>query len=97
MFRNLHMTQIFHNFLNEQKPTGTVLSLHKHTAAITIFRTQLYSQNSYLVTVFSFLLSKWLNPGERFSFGDRFGLYVTDTGANIISRLAVRDKVHSST
>lgn len=56
-------------------------------------RTQLYSQDPYLVTVFSFLLSKWLKPGERFSFGDRFGLYVTDTGANIISLLAAKDKV----
>lgn len=62
-----------------------------------MIRTQLYSPGSYLVTVFSFLLSKWLNPGERFSFGDRFGLYVTDTGANMISLLAAKDKVCLST
>lgn len=91
------MIHISHYFLGDQETAGTVLNLHKHTAAITIVRTQLYLQNPYLVTVFSFLLSKWLNPGERFSFGDRLGLYVTDTGANMISRLAVRDKVCLST
>lgn len=62
-----------------------------------MIRTQLYSQDPYLVTVFSFLLSKWLKPGERFSFGDRFGLYVTETGANIISLLAAKDKVSLTT
>lgn len=46
----------------------------------------------YLVTVFSFLLSQWLKPGDRFSFGDRFGLQVTATGASMISRLAVGRK-----
>lgn len=48
--------------------------------------------DGYLVIVFSFLLSKWLNPGDRFSFGDRLGLQVTARGASMISRLAAKGK-----